>query len=102
MSSQSPFSCNQMGSAFLAINSSTGRPSINWRSRNSLLFAVDEDRHEVLLSLAPRSFFGGGQFAFRTGLFAFFLEFDIVSTVRGRYSSQYCGGDLPTRLMTRG
>lgn len=29
MHSQSSFSCNQMGSAFLAMNSSTARPSIN-------------------------------------------------------------------------
>src|SRR5579864_1688678 len=29
MNSQSPFWCNQMGSAFLATNSSTGRPSIH-------------------------------------------------------------------------
>ena len=29
MNSQSSFSCNPMGSAFLAMNSSTGRPSIN-------------------------------------------------------------------------
>jgi hypothetical protein len=32
----------------------------------------------------------------------FFLESAIVSTHRCRYASQYCGGDLPTRLMTRG
>jgi hypothetical protein len=31
-----------------------------------------------------------------------FLDFDTVPTLCWRYSSGYCGGDLPTRLMTRG
>ena len=42
--------------------------------RDPLLFAVDEDRHELPLSLAPRPPFGGGQFALRLGLLAFLLR----------------------------
>ena len=35
-----------------------------WRPRNPLLFAVQEDRHELIFLFAPRSFLGGGTFAF--------------------------------------
>ncbi len=44
------------------------------RSWNPLLFAIDEDRHELPLSLAPGPLLGGGSFAFRLGSFAFFLR----------------------------
>ena len=43
-------------------------------SRDPLLFAINEDYHELPFSLAPRPLFGGGSFTFRLGFFAFFLR----------------------------
>ena len=44
------------------------------RLRNPLLPSVNEDRHVLLPSLAPRALFGGGSFAFRLGPCAIFLR----------------------------
>ena len=73
------------------------------RARNPLLLSVNEDHHVLLLSLAPRSLFGGGSSAFRTGHVSLPLSSPTSFRLGSRsLSSRYCGGDLPTRLMTRG
>jgi hypothetical protein len=45
------------------------------RARNPLLLSVNEYYLILLSSLAPSPLFGGGSFALRLGLLAFFLRF---------------------------
>src|SRR5205085_2475824 len=41
-----------------------GQAVNQWRTRDLLLLAIDEDSHQLFLSLASRSLFGGSSFAF--------------------------------------
>jgi hypothetical protein len=68
----------------------------------ALNIEFDEAALMVALRSRRRSRGCGSRFNCPLASPRFFFEFDILSTLRSHYTPQYCGGDLPTRLMTRG
>ena len=104
INSHSPFSCNQTESAFRAMNSSTGRPSISWGRGTRFCLPL----RKIVMNFAfrsrrtRRSAAFNLRFSFAMWLSNSRLMYGINAAVGDRYSSRYCGGDLPVLLMMRG
>ncbi len=87
INSQSPFWCNQMGSAFLAMNSSTGTPSIDGGRGTHFCLPWMKTILCVFLRSRRARFCAAVRLRFGLARLRFCFELDMVSKICSRYSA---------------